>query len=180
MPATAVDRRAGRSNSAKRSNELIGRAAKHAGWAGAALESAARDLDGTWGADGNALSGLVEVVQDEATRVSNLAKEIESRSTFARDVEPDRALRSRQNRNQPRRGRIVGAVARVLSDHHEPLQAREVHVRVEALLDEPVRWASVKATLAGNVRGPSPRFQRVARGRYTIRSGSTMGLCSDS
>ena len=52
----------------------------------------------------------------------------------------------------------------------EPLQAREVHARVETLLDEPVRWASVKATLAGNVRGAAPKFVRVARGRYAIDS----------
>jgi hypothetical protein len=168
MPATALDRRVGQSNSAKRSNELIGRAAKRAGWAGTALESAARDLDGTWGADGNALSGLAEVVQDQATRVSNLAEEIESRTTVPRDVEPDPSpLRSRK-RNQPRHGRIIDAVTRVLSDHGRPLQAREVHARVELLLDEPVRWASVKATLAGNVRSAEPRFVRVDRGRYAI------------
>ena len=40
---------------------------------------------------------------------------------------------------------------------------------VEALLGEPVRWASVKAALAANVSGASPRFVRVARGRYALR-----------
>jgi len=48
------------------------------------------------------------------------------------------------------------------------MQARDVHARVETLLDEPVRWATVKATLAGNLDGPAPRFVRVARGRYGI------------
>ncbi len=38
----------------------------------------------------------------------------------------------------------------------DPMQARDVHARVEALLGEPVRWSSVKATLAGNVTGPAP------------------------
>jgi hypothetical protein len=170
MPATALDGRVGRSNSAKRSNELIGRAAKHAAWAGTALESAARDLDGTWGADGNALSGLVEVVQDQAIRVANLAEEIESRSTNPRDLEIHRSAPSSQKRNQPRQGRIIDAVTRVLGDDRQPLQAREVHARVETLLDEPVRWASVKATLAGNVHGAAPKFVRVARGRYAIDS----------
>ena len=168
MPATALDRRVGRSNSAKRSNELIGRAAKRAGWAGTALESAARDLDGTWGADGNALSGLAEVVQDQATRVSNLAQEIESRSTVPKDLELNRSPPTSRKRNQPRQGRIIDAVTRVLGDHRQPLQAREVHARVEMLLGEPVRWPSVKATLAGNVHGAAPRFVRVARGRYAI------------
>ncbi len=173
MPATAVSRPAGRSNSTERCEELIARAAKHAGWAGAALESAARDLDGTWGADGNALSGLVEVVQDEATRVCSLAAEIESRST--KEAGSDRARPGTPERNELRGGRVIDAVTQVLSDHREPLQAREVHTRVETLLGEPVRWTSVKATLAGNIHGAAPRFVRVARGRYAILATSCSG-----
>jgi hypothetical protein len=68
----------------------------------------------------------------------------------------------------PRRGRIIDAISRVLSDERDPLQARDVYARVETLLDEPVRWATVKATLAGNLDGPAPRFVRVARGRYGV------------
>ncbi len=105
-------------------------------------------------------------------RVSNLAEEIESRSNVARDVRPDACPST--SRALPQ-GRIVAAVTRVLSDHPEPLQAREVHARVEKLLDEPVRWASVKATLAGNVNGAAPRFVRVARGRYAIASRDSEG-----
>ena len=168
MPVTELDGRVGRSNSAKRSNELIGRAAKHAAWAGTALESAARDLGGTWGADGNALSGLAEVVQDQATRVANLAEEIGSRSTIPGDLEFPGSPPGSRKRTQTRQGRIIDAVTRVLGDYRQPLQAREVHARVETLLDEPVRWASVKATLAGNVQGATPRFVRVSRGRYAI------------
>src|SRR5947209_9643496 len=78
MASTTLHRRAGRSNSVRKSDELIGRAAERAGWAGTALECAAKDLDGACGTDGNALSGLAEVVQDAATRVSNLAEEIRS------------------------------------------------------------------------------------------------------
>jgi hypothetical protein len=48
------------------------------------------------------------------------------------------------------------------------LQARNVHAQVETLLGEPVRWATIKATLAGNVKGPTPRFVRMARGRYGV------------
>src|SRR5579863_8636932 len=80
MLATALDRRVGRSNAATRNDALIRRAAKRARWAGIALNRAAGDLDRAKGADGNALSGLAEIVQDEATRVSKLAEEIESRS----------------------------------------------------------------------------------------------------
>jgi hypothetical protein len=84
MPATTLDRRVGRSNSATKNGALIGRAAKRAVWAGIALERAARDLDGACGSDGNALSGLAEIVHDEAARVSKLAEEIESRSSVPR------------------------------------------------------------------------------------------------
>lgn len=166
MPIGTLERRVRRSNSAKRSDERIGRAAKHAGWAGIALESAARDLDGACGEDGNALSGLCEVVQDAAMRISSLAEEIENRRSFAPVSQPGRVPGARRNAT-PQRG-IIGAVTRVLTDHSEPLQAREIHARVETLLREPVRWDSVKATLAGNIQGTAPRFVRVARGRYTI------------
>ena len=173
MRPTTLDRRAGRRKAAAGNDALIGRAAKRAGWAGTALESAANDLDGAWGTDGNALSGLAEIVQDEAVRVSNLAKEIESRSIVPSDVDPDGYPSTRRERNQLPQGQIIAAVARVLSDHRQPLQAREVHARVETLLDQPVRWGSVKAALAGNVNGAAPRFVRVARGRYAIACIST-------
>jgi hypothetical protein len=68
----------------------------------------------------------------------------------------------------PRQGRIIDAIAQVLSDEGDPMQARDVHTQVETLLGEPVRWASVKATLASNLEGPAPRFVRVARGRYAV------------
>jgi HB1, ASXL, restriction endonuclease HTH domain len=63
----------------------------------------------------------------------------------------------------------VGAIVRVLTNRQEPMQAKEVHTAVEVLLGESVRWASVKAALAANVSGPSPRFVRVARGCYALR-----------
>ena len=47
------------------------------------------------------------------------------------------------------------------------MEARDVHEHVETLLGETVRRTSVKATLAGGLRGPAPRFVRVARGRYS-------------
>lgn len=75
----------------------------------------------------------------------------------------------------PRHGRIIDAISRVLNEEREPMHARAVHARVEALLGESVRWASVKATLAGNLAGPQPRFVRVARGRYRAPSPRTQG-----
>jgi hypothetical protein len=56
----------------------------------------------------------------------------------------------------------------VLERRGEPMQARDVHAAAEALLGDPVRWGSVKACLAANVTGSSPRFLRVAPGRYAV------------
>ena len=80
-----------------------------------------------------------------------------------------RSMRARSRvlaTSHPRQGRIIDAISRVLIDARGPLQARDVHARVENLLGESVRWSSVKATLAGNLQGPTPRFVRIARGRY--------------
>ncbi len=46
--------------------------------------------------------------------------------------------------------------------------AEEIHAALEALLGERVRRPSVKATLAGNLDGPTPRVARVARELYRI------------
>jgi hypothetical protein len=67
-------------------------------------------------------------------------------------------------------GWVVEGIVQVLAGHDGPMQAKEVHQAVEALLDEPVRWASVKAALAAGVMGASPRFVRLGRGRYELRS----------
>ncbi len=72
----------------------------------------------------------------------------------------------------PRQARIVDAISRVLIDERGPIQARDVPARVEAHLGEPVCWSSVKATLAGNLKGPAPSFARVARGRYGVPSST--------
>lgn len=85
-----------------------------------------------------------------------------------RSVPPSRAGQAIAARH-PRAGRIIEAIVRVLAERREPMQAKEVHAAVEALFGESVRWASVKAALAANVAGPSPRFVRVARGRYALR-----------
>jgi hypothetical protein len=68
-----------------------------------------------------------------------------------------------------RAGWVVEAIVRVLAGQREPMRVKDIHAAVEELLGEPVRWKSVKASLAANVAGPSPRFIRVARGRYRLR-----------
>jgi hypothetical protein len=67
-----------------------------------------------------------------------------------------------------RAGWVVAAIVQVLADRQESMQARAVHAAVEALLGEPVCWSSVKASLAANVSGASPRFERVGQGRYRL------------
>jgi hypothetical protein len=86
---------------------------------------------------------------------------------------PNRAGRSRPSghphKPPPRRpGWVVKAVVQVLAARQEPMQARDIHAAVEALLEEPVCWSSVKASLAANITGLSPRFMRVAPGRYIL------------
>jgi hypothetical protein len=72
-------------------------------------------------------------------------------------------------RREPHRhGWLLKAVVQVLADRAEPMRAREVHAAVEALLGERVGWSSVKMALASNVLGSSPRFVRIARGRYVL------------
>ena len=62
------------------------------------------------------------------------------------------------------------ALVRVLADREEPMRAREIHAAVETMLGEAVAWSSVRGALASNVSGSSPRFVRVARGRYVLAS----------
>jgi len=72
-------------------------------------------------------------------------------------------------RQRPRRpGWVLKAVVQVLADRDEPMRAKDIHAAVEASLGAPVAWSSVKAALAANVSGASPRFVRVARGRYVL------------
>jgi hypothetical protein len=86
MPETEIDRRVRRNDAAaRRSDQLIARAAKRANLAGTALASAAGDLGNAHSRDGNALTGLAEVVLDEAGRVSNLVEDIESHRALPED-----------------------------------------------------------------------------------------------
>jgi hypothetical protein len=48
------------------------------------------------------------------------------------------------------------------------MRATDIHRAVEALVGESVSWSSVKNALASNVSGSSPRFVRIARGRYML------------
>jgi hypothetical protein len=79
MSGTKIDRRVAQAGGrADRNDELIARAARRADWAGAALVSAAKDLGGARSCEGTPLTGVSEVVMDEAARVCRLAEDIAS------------------------------------------------------------------------------------------------------
>ena len=92
------------------------------------------------------------------------------------DAEPIRPPIRRRHR---RHDWVLDAVIRVLADRHEPMQPREVHAAAEALLGVPVRWGSVKKCLSSNIVGTSPRFVRVARGRYAA-SAALIDACANA
>ncbi len=72
-------------------------------------------------------------------------------------------------RQRPRRpGWVLPAIVEVLTDRKEPMRAKDIHAAVEAMLGESVARSSVKDALASNVSGESPRFVRIARGRYVL------------
>jgi len=83
MPSTEIDRSvrvsAAVSAALRKDHVLIARAAKRTKLARTALASAARDLGDAHDRHGNALTGLAEVVRDEARRLSHLVEDIESR-----------------------------------------------------------------------------------------------------
>jgi hypothetical protein len=63
---------------------------------------------------------------------------------------------------------VLKAIVQVLTDRGEPMQVKDIHAAVEALVGEPVPPTSVKGALAKHVAGSSVRFVRVARGRYIL------------
>jgi hypothetical protein len=73
------------------------------------------------------------------------------------------------SRQRPRRhGWVTKAAVTVLAEQDEPMRAKDIHAAVEALVGGPVAGSSVKQVLSSNVSGPSPRFVRIARGRYVL------------
>jgi hypothetical protein len=53
------------------------------------------------------------------------------------------------------------------------MRASEIHRAANEILDEPLRWSSVKSALSGHTSGGDRRFNRVRR---RVRSAK----CSDS
>jgi hypothetical protein len=64
---------------------------------------------------------------------------------------------------------VLETVTLVLERAEEPMRAREIHAAAEQLAGEPLRWTSVKGTLAAYADGSESLFERVRRGYYRIR-----------
>jgi hypothetical protein len=65
-------------------------------------------------------------------------------------------------------GTVRNAIIQVLQNASTELRTRDIHARVEELLQEPVCRGSVKSYLAKGCVTNVPRFERVARGRYRL------------
>lgn len=78
--------------------------------------------------------------------------------------------------NQPKRpkrlrlrtGAIQAAVVEVLAAASEPMQVRDIHAAAEKLLEERLSADSVNSCLSTGVKGKSPLFKRLTRGRYVL------------
>jgi len=70
---------------------------------------------------------------------------------------------------------VLATIARVLEEANCPMRAREIHAATEQLAGEPLRWTSVKGTLAAYTRGCEARFERVRRGHYRIKKTRLSG-----
>ena len=67
---------------------------------------------------------------------------------------------------KPRVGAVVGAINSVLELADGPMRVREIHAAAEELHGGPIKWTSVKDTLATHATGTRPRFERASRGWY--------------
>jgi hypothetical protein len=64
----------------------------------------------------------------------------------------------------------MATITRVLEKTEHPMHAREIHALAERLANEPLRWTSVKGTLAAHAEGRGAPFERVRRGCYRVRA----------
>lgn len=111
------------------------------------------------------VSELIPVLSDQ-----DLLKSLRRAVRKLDDLRANGRVRERRScRQRPRRpGWILKAIVQVLTDRDGPMRAKDIHRAVEQLIGEPVAWSSVKDALASNVSGTSPRFVRIARGRYVL------------
>jgi hypothetical protein len=70
---------------------------------------------------------------------------------------------------------VLAGVIKALELGARPMRVCDVHRAVEAMLGQPVRPASVRASLASNVSGAAPRFVRIAHGQYRLLARVPVG-----
>ena len=63
-------------------------------------------------------------------------------------------------------GTVSRTVLQVLAEAESSMRFIEIHARTEALLGSQVSRSSVKMCLSAECKRQTPRFERVARGRY--------------
>ncbi len=68
----------------------------------------------------------------------------------------------------PKIGAVIDTITAILEHADQPMRARDIHTAAEDRLGRPIKWTSVKATLAEHASGARPRFQRTSYGRYRI------------
>jgi hypothetical protein len=65
-------------------------------------------------------------------------------------------------------GAVQRAVVKVLAAAQRPMTVLETQAAVAYLLGHPVSKGSINCCLSTGVQGPTPRFERIARGRYRL------------
>ena len=68
----------------------------------------------------------------------------------------------------PKPSPVLDTVRLVLAHAGEPMRARDIHAAAEELLGQPLKWSSVKATLAEHAGTSKRRFDRFSHGRYRL------------
>ena len=74
---------------------------------------------------------------------------------------------------------VLETVTLVLERAGKPLRAREIHAAACEFAGEPLRWSSVKGTLAAYASGSDPRFRRIRRGMYQTVEAAHMTNCEN-
>lgn len=118
------------------------------------------------GALGKVVSELVGVLGDPEvqSRLGRLAEKLDSVRSSGGPRRQVVACRQRSRRP----GWVLKAVVQVMADQDAPMRTKEVHAAVEASVGEQVSRSSIKGVLADHTAGSSPRFVRIARGRYVL------------
>jgi hypothetical protein len=72
-------------------------------------------------------------------------------------------------------GQVNELAIRVLRTEPAGLRVRDIHMRIELLLGEPVSRSSVKNSVHRLSRDQKPQLERIARGFYKLRAQRNLG-----